>query len=75
MTISLISGLIYLALGVLVAAFGTLIGAGGGIIFVPLFLFLFGWEPAWIVGTSLTIVLCNALSGTVAYVRQHKNQV
>lgn len=72
MTISLACGLLYLLIGIAVAAFGTLIGAGGGIIFVPLFLFLFDWEPASIVGTSLTIVLCNALSGTYAYIRQRK---
>lgn len=64
--------LLYPLLGALVAAFGTLIGAGGGIIFVPLFLLWFQWPPAMIAGTSLTIVLANALSGTIAYVRQDK---
>ncbi|MCI5836652.1 MAG: sulfite exporter TauE/SafE family protein [Veillonellaceae bacterium] len=64
--------ILYPLLGILVAAFGTLIGAGGGIIFVPLFLFLFDWPPAAIVGTSLTIVFCNALSGSFAYMRQGK---
>lgn len=64
--------LLYLVLGALVAAFGTLIGAGGGIIFVPLFLFMFPWSPAMITGTSLAIVFCNAASGTVAYMRQKR---
>ena len=64
--------LLYLLLGALVAAFGTLIGAGGGIIFVPLFLFMFPWSPAMITGTSLAIVFCNAASGTVAYMRQKR---
>lgn len=59
-------------LGAAVAAFGTLIGAGGGIIFIPLFMFLFDWPPAMIIGTSLTIVLCNAVSGSYAYMRQGK---
>lgn len=72
MTHSLIDGCSYILIGAAVSAFGTLIGAGGGIIFVPLFLFLFDWPPALVAGTSLAIVLCNALSGTAAYVRDRK---
>ena len=64
-------GLIFAGVGV--AALGTLIGAGGGIIFVPLFLYMFpDWTPAQIVGTSLFVVMCNAISGSVAYVKQKK---
>lgn len=63
----------YVVIGFFIAALGTLIGAGGGIIFVPLFLYLFpSWEPTTVIGTSLTIVMFNAISGTQAYVRQKK---
>ncbi len=62
--------LAYILIGAAVAAFGTLIGAGGGIIFVPLFMFWFGWPPTLIIGTSLFIVFLNALSGTIAYMKQ-----
>ena len=62
-----------IALGVVVAALGTLIGAGGGLIFVPVFLYMFpDWSPAMVVGTSLLAVMCNAISGSWAYVRQKK---
>ena len=64
-------GLIFAGVGV--AALGTLIGAGGGIIFVPLFLYMFpDWTPAQIVGTSLFVVMCNAISGSVAYVSRRR---
>ncbi len=63
----------FVLLGVAVAALGTIIGAGGGIIFVPVFLYFFPeWTPAMVVGTSLFTVTCNAVSGTIAYVRQKK---
>ena len=52
---------------------GTIIGAGGGIIFVPLFMYWFPeWSPSMIVGTSLFSVMCNAISGSIAYLRQKK---
>ena len=66
------STLLMLLLGFSVGAFGTLIGVGGGFILVPLFLLLFQWSPQHAIGTSLTIVLMNAVSGTIAYIRQGK---
>lgn len=65
--------LLYVLIGFLVAALGTLIGAGGGIIFVPLFLYMFPqWDPYMVAGTSLTIVMANAISGSLAYIKQKK---
>jgi hypothetical protein len=66
------SSLLLLALGFSVGAFGTLIGVGGGIIFVPIFLLALHWTPQHAIGTSLAIVLLNALSGSIAYIRQKK---
>ena len=69
----IISILGFILLGIAVATLGTIIGAGGGIIFVPVFLYFFPeWTPAMVVGTSLFTVTCNAISGTVAYVKQKK---
>ena len=63
----------FILLGIAVATLGTIIGAGGGIIFVPVFLYFFPeWTPAMVVGTSLFTVTCNAISGTIAYVKQKK---
>lgn len=53
-------------------AFGTLVGVGGGFILVPIFLLLMHYSPQHTVGTSLAIVFLNALSGSVAYIRQKK---
>lgn len=63
----------FILLGIFVGAFGTIIGAGGGFIFVPVFLYVFtDWTPGMIVGTSLAIVMFNAISGSIAYIRQKK---
>lgn len=64
--------LLLVGLGVLIGAVGTLIGAGGGFLLVPLFLLGFRFPPADAVGTSLALVFLNALSGTVAYLRQRR---
>ena len=72
--------LLFLALGLFVGTFGTLVGIGGGLICVPIFIFFLsdgGIYPyfhtaAQITGTSLVIVFANALSGTLAYIRQQR---
>ena len=72
--------ILFLALGIGVGTFGTLVGIGGGLICVPIFIFFMsagGVYPyftsaAQITGTSLVIVLANALSGTLAYIRQRR---
>lgn len=68
--ISVISA--FFSLGLAVGTFGTLIGIGGGIILVPIFLLLLHYSPQHAVGTSLTVVFFNALSGSIAYIKQKK---
>ncbi len=65
-------GVVLVALGFAVGAFGTLIGAGGGFILVPLLLLAFHFPPPDAVGTSLSLVFLNALSGSIAYLRQRR---
>lgn len=72
--------LLFLLLGLFVGIFGTLVGIGGGLICVPVFIFFLsdgGIYPyfhtaAQITGTSLFVVLANAVSGTFAYIRQKR---
>lgn len=64
--------LLLFILGLSVGAFGTLIGVGGGFILVPIFLLVLNYSPQHTIGTSLTIVFLNAISGTTAYIRQKK---
>jgi len=59
-------------LGVSVGTFGTLVGIGGGIILIPIFLLIFQWTPQHAVGTSLVVVFLNAVSGSIAYIKQKK---
>lgn len=63
-------------LGIGVGTFGTLVGIGGGMIMIPIFAFLltptFFHSAPEVVGTSLFGVFLNALSGTFAYIQQHR---
>ncbi len=47
-------------------------GAGGGFLLVPLLVLRYGFSPADAVGTSLSLVFLNALSGSIAYLRQRR---
>lgn len=49
-----------------------MLGVGGGFILVPIFLLILHWSPQNAIGTSLAIVLFNAISGTYAYIKQKK---
>lgn len=62
----------FVLFGVLVGTYGTLVGAGGGFIIVPALLLVYHATPQQASGTSLAVVFVNALSGTLAYVRQGK---
>ena len=54
--------------GFVIGTIGTLIGAGGGFILVPLLIIFHpGFSPETITAISMTVVACNAISGSVAY--------
>lgn len=58
------------AIGIGIATFGSLIGAGGGFLLVPVLLHLYPEDPpALIAATSMAVVLCTTVSGTLAYGR------
>lgn len=59
-------------IGLVAGAYGTIVGAGGGFIFVPALLLLFGLPPTVAAGTGLVVVLINALSGVIGYIRQKR---
>ena len=62
----------FLALGVLVGLLGALLGIGGGMVIVPLLVFAWDYEPQLAIGTSVLVVMMNAVSGTWGYIRQKK---
>lgn len=64
--------LLLFVVGTFVGFFGTVVGVGGGFIVVPLLTIVYHFTPQNAVGTSMVIVALNALSGTVAYVRQRR---
>jgi hypothetical protein len=66
-------GVILLLLtGVLIGIVGTLIGAGGGFIHVPVLIIFYGFSPQQAIGTSMTVVMLNAVSGTFSYIAQKR---
>ena len=69
----MLATLLYIPVGFLVAVYGTMIGAGGGIILVPLLMFLFpGDAPSMITAASLAVIFVNSTSGTIAYARMKR---
>lgn len=67
-----LTGVELVAFGVLVGGYGTMVGAGGGVLIVPALLISFHTTPEQAVGTSITVVFLNAVSGTASYARQHR---
>lgn len=62
--------LFLILIGFIVGTIGTLIGAGGGFILVPLLVLLYkDLSAESITAISMAVVACNAISGSVAYVR------
>lgn len=49
---------------------GTLTGTGGGIFILPILFIVYRFSPQSAIGTSLAMIFCNTLSGTVAYAIQ-----
>ncbi len=57
-------------MGVGIGLYGTLIGVGGGVVLIPLLLYLYPDDaPRSLTTISLIVVFLNALSGTIAYHR------
>lgn len=60
-------------IGFFIGTLGTLIGAGGGFILVPLLIILRpDFTSETITAISMVVVACNAISGSVAYMRTKK---
>ncbi len=62
--------LISCGMGVLIGMVSALLGLGGGFLYVPLLVILFGVDPRVAVGTSLAVISCTTLSASVGYARQ-----
>ena len=58
-----------IALGVFAGTLAATLGVGGGIIFVPVLVSVFGFTQLDAQGTSLAIIVPTAIVGTVAHAR------
>ncbi len=73
MSFSPTTALLLVLLGIAVGAFGTLVGAGGGFVLTPVLLILYPHDSAQtLTAISLAVVFFNALSGSIAYLRQRR---
>lgn len=64
--------LVFLLVGVFVGLLGSLLGIGGGVVIVPLLVFVWQYEPQVAIGTSVLVVLLNSISGTLGYMRRRQ---
>jgi uncharacterized membrane protein YfcA len=64
----------FIALGLVAGTYGTLVGVGGGLLIVPILL-LSHIAPKEAAGTSMAVILANAASGSVSYLRQRRVDV
>ncbi|TDQ41207.1 sulfite exporter TauE/SafE family protein [Aureibacillus halotolerans] len=64
--------LILILLGLIASFYGTMVGAGGGFLFVPLLLLIFGLPPQMAAGTGLAVVFMSSFFGVFAYRKQHR---
>lgn len=71
-TLGVLGAVIVFHTGVLIGVVGTLIGAGGGFIHVPVLMIFYGFSPQHAIGTSMAVVMLNAISGTFAYIAQKR---
>ena len=62
--------LCYAGLGILTGIIGALLGLGGGVLVVPYLVFVSLYEPKVAIGTSMLVVLFNAMSGAFGYIRE-----
>ncbi|HYK52489.1 MAG TPA: sulfite exporter TauE/SafE family protein [Candidatus Eremiobacteraceae bacterium] len=60
-----------IALGFFAGGYGSMVGLGGGFILMPAFLLLH-YDSKVAAGTSIFVVLLNAASGSVQYLRQRR---
>lgn len=73
--------LILLICGIVAGTVGSLVGLGGGVIIVPVLLYLgsrnadFDVTPQIAVGTSLLVIAVSSLSSSISYFRQNKVDV
>jgi uncharacterized membrane protein YfcA len=62
-----------IGLGFLAGGYGTLVGIGGAVVLTPVLLILYpDAQPGALTSVTMGVVFINALSGTVAYVRQRR---
>jgi len=59
-------------LAILVGMLAATIGIGGGVLYVPILMFLFSFDYKIAVGTSLVVIICGTLTSALTYMRQNQ---
>lgn len=64
----------FVALGLVAGCYGTVVGVGGGLFIVPVLIFEH-FAPKDAVGTSMAVVLANATSGSISFLKQKRVEI
>ena len=68
----MVEELLLIVFGFLVGMVAAFMGIGGGVLFVPILVLIFGFDMRRAIGTSLLAILITAASSTIAYLRERK---
>ncbi|MBP1927561.1 putative membrane protein YfcA [Methanolinea mesophila] len=60
------------AISLVIGIIAALVGLGGGFLYVPTLILLFGLDTPTAIGTSLTIIVFTMLSSSITYARQRR---
>jgi uncharacterized membrane protein YfcA len=58
------------SVAILAGFLAAIAGLGGGFLYVPILVLLFGLDPISAVGTSLVVIICSTLTASISYFRQ-----
>jgi uncharacterized membrane protein YfcA len=58
------------SIAILAGFLAAIAGLGGGFLYVPILILLFGLDPISAVGTSLLVIICSTLVASISYFRQ-----
>ena len=68
----MIPSLLGFCIAVVIGIVAAIIGLGGGFLYVPTLMLVFGLDPRTAVGTSLAVTVCAAAAASLRYRQQKK---
>ena len=66
------SSILLILIGILIGIIASMLGVGGGILLIPVLMFLFGLSNPVASAVSSLVIVATSASGTYTYYRQHR---